>query len=270
MKHTTLLVILSFTACATTDLKRIDDASLTAISPEQKSSIEQRARAHEEAEIQLKMARQALAEAELSAEEASKAQDRAEERMDDNDDLQEQASDLGLSAKARDFASQTSGLRLRFNEAKLRADLEQARKDHASAQVKLRTAELALADASWEEAKASALVARAAPGTLNLSDFTSQVAEAHEAVASAQERAAEAWGEVEAQRQRHEAAVAQVPQITEDERRAVIAERDRQQLAVQVQRLEKRVRDLERENAGLVTRGTEIMQTSTERPSEAP
>ncbi|MEL6183145.1 MAG: hypothetical protein AAFU79_00880 [Myxococcota bacterium] len=266
MRSPTPLLLLLVTACASAGLKRIDDASLAEISTEQKTDLDRRAATHEEAKIALEEAERALAEANLVLDEQKYLRDRVEDNASANEDLRKQATSLSLDVRVRDYEAQSSNLKLRLEEANRHLQLARARRDYASAQVQLRTAEIQLADAAWEEAKASTLAASRPenPSAVNLSDFKSQVAGAHEDVASAQERSAKAWKKVEDRRKKHEVAVAQLPTTTEAERRAILAERDKDQLEGRVQRLEKRIRDLERENAGLMTRvTTAVTKTST-------
>lgn len=267
MRRPIFLAVLWTTACASAGLKRVDDASLVEATVEQRTELDRRSAAHEDAKIALTDAKRVLAETNLSHDAREYFRDGIEADAEANEDLRKQAEALSLDAQVRDYEAQFTNLRLRLEEANRHVQLERARQAFAAAQVELRAAEIQLADAEWEEAKAATLAAvrPELAASVKLSEFKSQVANAHEDVASAQEQAAKAWKKVEDRRKKHEASLTQLPVTSDAERQLILAERDKGQLEGRIQRLEKRIRDLERENASLMTRLTTSTSTTAAR-----
>lgn len=255
-------VLILGTACASGGLRRVDEASLLSAGAEQQAAISRRAAAHEDARAALRDAQAVLAKAKLDLEESRYRRDRVDDRLDARRDLRGQASELSLEAKVRDLEAEITALQIQLDVERRSVQLAKAQVDYARQEVRLREAELMLADAEWEGAKASAVKEAAPDGStaIKLSDFKGQVAQAHEKVAGAQQSSARAWKTVEDRRRKHEMATAKLPTSSETERSLAIAQRNEAQLTQKVGRLEKRIRDLERENAQLMTR---LTKTST-------
>lgn len=251
-----------FVGCASGGLTRVSDESLTPPPAEHLPELARRRAALAEARAALERAESEEGAARLAYEADRTERDSAEDRLEANEALRERAKALGLQDEARDYETNRATLERIMEEARRRAQLAKARVDFAHEQLELRRAELRLADAELEEARATAARAKDGPVAegIELSRFKTQVASAHEAVASWQERAARAWRRVEDRQKKHQRALELLPETSASTRDLLRAERDNEKLSNRVQLLEKRVRELERENARLMTR---VTRTST-------
>jgi chromosome segregation ATPase len=257
------LFCLPLFACAAQDLKRVEDAALASVTGERRSEIARREGALEDARESLEAARRRRDAARLEQARARVEAAADAERLEELEDLAELARRLGLTAPLESFEAEQARLQRVYRAAETQAALAEAQLREAKAQVALREAEVRLADAQLESARAEA--AKAAGGPLAervvVSEFAAQLAAAQSEVGDLQQDAARATRALERARRVHEAALAGLPSEDADPAPELSrVRREKDQLEGHVRLLEKRIRELERENSRLMSRLVEVRE----------
>ncbi len=249
-------------ACGSSTLLRVDDATLQGSSEATMMELSKKEHAFLRAQEDEEKALLALRNARLDLEKDHKRLQQLELERSVNEQLFEFAQEQQLGDAARVFQTEVGRLNLHIEAAEKSIELREATLEYAEINHRLHQSKTKVADAEWEASKAEIVVkaGNTAPGAVSLATFRAQAADLMANSSELESDSADAWRDVEETKQAFDVAQSKTTNESREGRLLRRTESDKAKLEGQLDVLSRRVKDLERENARLNTMGA---QTST-------